>query len=156
MTARALVATLATRSHTHPAPAPRTRRPRLTLLAAPLAVLVVAALLASAAHAQDGPLGARQLPAGDVPGELIVKFRPGLDTAARVDALDDRHVRLKRSLPVARTALVSVPGGAPTGPAIRALERDPRVAWAGSICCGLSYDAYGSKPKSSLVIGQNA
>jgi hypothetical protein len=31
----------------------------------------------------------------------------------------------------------------------------PRVAWASSICCRLSYDAFGSKPKSSLVIGQN-
>jgi subtilisin family serine protease len=95
-----------------------------------LAVAAVAAALA--APAQPVPPGkpAPETPAGHVPGELIVKFAPGLESGARARALRGRDARLERTLPVPRAALVRVPGGSDVRSAAAALERDPRVEWA--------------------------
>ena len=65
-----------------------------------------------------------------VPGELIVKFKPGLSAAQRRDALSDGRAGLERRLRVRRTVLASVPAGADVDRAIAALEDDPRVARA--------------------------
>jgi subtilisin family serine protease len=69
-------------------------------------------------------------PPAYVPGEVIVKFRPGLSTAERTDALADRRARLARHPGVPRTVLARVPAGADVRQTVAALERDPRVAWA--------------------------
>ncbi len=64
-----------------------------------------------------------------VPGQVIVRFEPGVAAPARAAVLEDVGGRVVRSLPIARTALVSTPGQAPED-AARALEGDPRVRWA--------------------------
>jgi thermitase len=127
MIARALVATLAASSWTSGPPRGRAGRRGLALRAAPVVALLVAVALPSGARAG---LPADVQAIGYAPGELIVKFEPGVPAAQQADALHDRDARLKRSLPVARSALIRLPGGAAMGPAIRAFERDPRVVWA--------------------------
>jgi subtilisin family serine protease len=92
-----------------------------------LATVAVACTLPSTAWAGLHVSGDR---AAAVPGEVIVKFKAGVSAADRRDVASDRNARGERSLPVPRAALFDLPAGAATGPAIAALERDPRVAWA--------------------------
>jgi thermitase len=68
--------------------------------------------------------------AGYVPGEVIVKYLPGMPPAQRADVLRDRGASLRRVLPVGRTVLAGIPWGVGVESAVRAFERDPRVAWA--------------------------
>ena len=65
-----------------------------------------------------------------VPGELIVKFRPGVAPAGRAETLRGHGASLERSLPMARTVVVRLAPDHAVPDAARALERDPRVAWA--------------------------
>lgn len=65
-----------------------------------------------------------------MPGELIVKFRPGVSAAARADAVRDRGAGVKRALPVPGAVLVRLPEGVAAPSAAAAFERDPRVVWA--------------------------
>ena len=94
------------------------------------AAAFVMAAIPGTAHAQTGPFGGQPTLRGDVPGELIVKFRPGVDAGNRADALRHRGARLERSLAVPRAALAALPTGADPTAAATALERDPRVAYA--------------------------
>jgi subtilisin family serine protease len=111
---------------------------RRTILAAALVVAVLLLLVAlpSATRADAPAFGPSARPLASahrspyVPGELIVKFKAGLASTERTDALQAHGAGLERSLHVPRTALVSVPAGADVRSAARALERDPRVAWA--------------------------
>jgi subtilisin family serine protease len=89
-----------------------------------LAVAVGAAFVTGEARAADSIDGSH------APGELIVKFEPGVSAAARADAVADQDARLKRSALAPRTALVRIPAGTEMDPAIRAFERDPRVVRA--------------------------
>jgi subtilisin family serine protease len=91
-----------------------------------LVFLIVVALAATASAAPPDPA---HRPAY-VPGELIVKFKPGVSAAERADLVADRDARLARSLDVPRTALARVPAGGDVERTVRALERDPRVAYA--------------------------
>jgi subtilisin family serine protease len=124
MIARALVATIATNQARRSAPRPggRRRRAPIVALAVLVAVVVPAAARADAPRIADRP--------AYVPGELIVKFKPGVSAAERADAVGDRDARLTRSLELPRTALARVPAGDDVRRTARALERDPRVAYA--------------------------
>jgi hypothetical protein len=127
MIARALIATLAVNSRAPRHARRRNRRRRLSWRAAPAIPLLIAAVMTGTARADVPAPGDRP---DYVPGELIVKFKPGVSAAERADAVADRDARLKRSLDVPQTALARVPGGADLDRTIRAVERDPRVAYA--------------------------
>jgi subtilisin family serine protease len=95
-----------------------------------VALIAVVGTAATAPGALAAPGGGSPPRLDYVPGELIVKFRAGQDTAARTDALSDRGARLGRSLRIARTAVARIARDADPSRAAAALERDPRVAWA--------------------------
>jgi subtilisin family serine protease len=85
-----------------------------------VAAVALAAVLPSTALAQTTP-------AGYAPGEVIVKFRPGVRPAA---ALRGHGASVKRSLPVAGIVVAGLGPRVSVEDAVRAFERDPRVAWA--------------------------
>jgi len=80
-------------------------------------------LLASAVPAQAAPPEA-------VPGELIVRFEPGVPAAQRADARADADVSFERASRVSGVQLVEVESGQSVGGADRELEADPRVRYA--------------------------
>ena len=88
----------------------------------PLSLLISAVTAASATAELPDP--------AFVPGQLIVKFKPGADAAERSRAVSSRGGRVERPLKLARTALVRIDAGADVRQAAAALERDPNVAWA--------------------------
>jgi subtilisin family serine protease len=95
---------------------------RRTTLAAALAV--AAAALPATAHAGE-------LHPGDyAPDRLIVRFHAAVPAPERAAALRALHAKLKRALPIPRTALVRLPRGSAVPAAGRALARDSRIAWA--------------------------
>jgi subtilisin family serine protease len=85
------------------------------LLASIFCALVALVLVAPAA-AQDA-----------VPGELIVKFRPGAD---RADVLAHRRAAVRYGLGLKGVTLVRLQAGDSIGAAAAALERDPDVLYA--------------------------
>src|SRR4051812_23044144 len=99
--------------------------------AAALAAVAFSAI-APAASALPGTAsgaGSPERPAY-APGQVIVKFRPGVAPAQRADAVHDRRAARMRSLPPGRTIVARLAPGASVRAAVRAFERDPRVAWA--------------------------
>lgn len=64
------------------------------------------------------------------PGQVLVRFRDGVDQAGRIGALDGARVRFRKALPLRGAQLVSVPAGGTVAATVRALSRDPRVAYA--------------------------
>jgi subtilisin family serine protease len=91
---------------------------------------IVMAAIPGTVQAKAEPFGKQASLRGAVPGELIVKFRPGVDAVARAEVLRRRGARLERSLAVPRSAVAVLPVGADAGAAAAALGRDPRVAYA--------------------------
>ncbi len=79
-------------------------------------------LLASAAPAQAAPEA--------VPGELIVRFEPGVSAAQRADVRADADVSFERTSRLSGVQLVEVESGQSVGGADRELEADPRVRYA--------------------------
>jgi len=102
----------------------RERPARRLLLAAALASALVAVAVASAAGGASGHSGKRA-----EAGSILVGFRAGVSAPAQADVLADAGAKAtKRFVPI-RGALVSVSPGT-TAQTIRALNRDPRVAYA--------------------------
>jgi len=80
-----------------------------------------------------GPLAlapAAQAAPEAVPGELLVRFEPGVSSAERADARRDADVSLERTSLVPRLQLIEVERGQSVGEADRELEADPRVSYA--------------------------
>jgi subtilisin family serine protease len=88
-----------------------------------VAVLMLAAFLPSTAVADTSP------PAY-APGQVIVKFRPGVRATGRTAALRARGATIDRALPMPRTYVAGLVPDAAVEDAARALARDPRIAWA--------------------------
>ena len=63
-------------------------------------------------------------------GEVIVRFKPGVDGAERSALRRAQGTKVERVLPLARTQVLELPEGVPVASAVRRLERDPRVEWA--------------------------
>ena len=63
-------------------------------------------------------------------GEVIVRYRPGVDAAERGAIRSGADVRREAALPLARTELVEPEPGVAVAAAIRELERDPDVLYA--------------------------
>jgi subtilisin family serine protease len=102
-------------------------RPRGLIPSLVVSGLLIAAVPASAASA---PPFESKHSSGYAPGELIVKFKPGVASAERTDVLRERHADVEHSLPIPRTTLVRIPAGDDVRSAAKDLERDARVASA--------------------------
>jgi subtilisin family serine protease len=92
-----------------------------------LATLASATTFTSTAAAQPASLTRR---AGYVPGEVIVKFKPGLPSIDRTDALRAGGASVQPSKLPAGTVLARIPAGERVAGAVQRFERDPRVVWA--------------------------
>jgi subtilisin family serine protease len=86
-----------------------------------LAVLALATLAPSAAAQQAGPPSE---------GEVIVRYRAGVDGTERAQVRRAAATRAVRSSPIPRVQLLKVEPGTTSDEAIRELERDPAVLWA--------------------------
>src|SRR5690242_21537449 len=91
---------------------------------------MLVALLAASAAALPSTAAAGTAPGAYAPGQVIVKFRPGVRASQRSAALRERGAAVDRALPLPRTFVAHVPSGAGVEGAARALARDPHVAWA--------------------------
>ena len=92
-----------------------------------IAGLALALIVPSTAAAQAAGLAQRP---DHVPGEVIVKFKPGVAAPLRSDSIHDGNATVQRSELRAGTVLARIPAGEAVGSAVRRFERDPRVAWA--------------------------
>lgn len=64
------------------------------------------------------------------PGEVLVRFKDGVVSAARADARADHGTHTKRRLPLRGLELVAVGQGRTVSEAVAGFEADPRVEWA--------------------------
>src|SRR5262245_43017462 len=100
-----------------------TRPARRLLLVAALASALVAVAVASAGTGASRHSGRRA-----VAGSILVGFHPGVSAPAQADVLADAGAKASKRFAPIHGALVSVKPGA-TAQTIRALNRDPRVAY---------------------------
>jgi subtilisin family serine protease len=108
-------------------------RPTQLRLAALAAFSGLAVLLAggiSAAAAPSTTLAPAAESRSYVPGELIVRFKPGSRAAARAAVLSNEGTRLERELRVSGTKLVAFPQGRSVTAVAAALERHSEVLYA--------------------------
>ncbi|MEA2228756.1 MAG: large repetitive protein [Solirubrobacteraceae bacterium] len=92
---------------------PRLRRTTLSFLAVCGAILAAPTLASAAA-----------------PGDVIVRFKPGIDAAERADARSAADVVRQEPLPVSGMELVEPEPGTTTAEAVAELERSPDVLYA--------------------------
>jgi subtilisin family serine protease len=85
---------------------------------------VVSAALATSAPASDAHA------AEAVPGEILVRFEPGVSAHEHADARERAGVSAKRDLLLPRLQLVRTVADTPVSRALAALNRDPRVSYA--------------------------
>ncbi len=103
---------------------------RGTFLATFAAAATITALAAAGASAATAPSFARASAGEYVPGEVIVRFRAGVDATERRTTLAARGVTSVEPLALARTQVVKLAEGASVEDAVRAFERDPDVLFA--------------------------
>jgi hypothetical protein len=103
-----------------------TRTPARQAFLALTSILAAVALAGAATSAPGRPAASERKA---VPGSILVGFEPGVSPAGQGDAVADAGARRTKSFSRIRGALVSVEPRR-TAQAIRALERDPRVAYA--------------------------
>ena len=65
-----------------------------------------------------------------VPGEVVVRFEPGVAASGRAAVLDQTGARRKQRLLLPRAELLELPKGLAVGAAVRALEAKPEVSYA--------------------------
>ena len=102
---------------------------RRTALVIVLTSALAAVALASSANGEPRRSARPSLNRAAVPGQLIVGFKQHVSAAAQADVLSGVGARRIRRFPGIRSALVGTPGQS-TASARRALDRDPRVAYA--------------------------
>lgn len=103
---------------------------RGTFLATFAAAATITALAAAGASAATAPSYARASAGEYVPGEVIVRFRAGVDATERRTTLAARGATSVEPLALARTQVVTLAEGASVEDAVRAFERDPDVLFA--------------------------
>jgi thermitase len=79
-------------------------------------------------HGRAAPVTPEEPAAGHVPGELLVRFRPGTTASGRADVRAEVDARLLERLPVPGLERVQVGPG--LAASVRALERRPYVLYA--------------------------
>jgi subtilisin family serine protease len=106
----------------------RPRRLRRAALAAATLLALAAAGSAAGAGGPSAIAGSRA--SGErVPGQFIVRFRPGTTAAARARVLSAEHARVIRGLGLPGVLLVRIGSGTPRD-ALSGLESHDRVLWA--------------------------
>ena len=99
-----------------------------------IAAMAVAAMLtASQAVGATSPPAVAALPGSEpkwVPGELIVRFRPGVGAARRAAVRADGDARLQKSLPLPGLELLRLAPGDSLRAAAAEFEDDPGVMYA--------------------------
>jgi subtilisin family serine protease len=103
--------------------------------AAALIGIWAALFLVAAAGASGAVRPAHGLTSGDseslfVPGELIVRYRAGVDRAGRAAVVNSIDATRKQFLLVPRAELLELPDGVSVDSAVRALEATPDVQYA--------------------------
>jgi thermitase len=91
-----------------------------------VALGVAAAAPAASGSSTTAPATTQQF----VPGELIVRFKPGLASSARRTILSAERASVDESLSVPGAALVKLPAGDSVDDAIEDFEKRPGVQWA--------------------------
>jgi thermitase len=95
-----------------------------------LALLMLAgSAVASTGISRAKPRGSSAV-ANYVPGEVVVRFGPGVDARARRTALEAARTTRKRWLRLPGAELLSVPLGTTVEAAVRELEAQPQVLYA--------------------------
>jgi len=87
-----------------------------------------------------------------VPGEVLVRWKPGVSTGSRQVVRQARKTRLLQRLSLERTEQVAVPAGSSVEATVRALKADPRVESAQP---NFRYLAQTPEPGESLLWGLN-
>lgn len=99
------------------------------------------------------PLAGADAPATDVvPGEVLVRWKPGVSTGSRQVVRQARKTRLLQKLSLERTEQVAVPAGSSVEATVTALKADPRVESAQP---NFRYLAQTPEPGESLLWGLN-
>jgi subtilisin family serine protease len=95
-------------------------------------LLAVLVMLVSAGAGAGTTVGSRVTQQGSewVPGQVLVGFRPWLDTAARREVVQDAQAHTIRSLRLSGTWLVGTAPGQSVPEAVASFEADPNVAYA--------------------------
>ncbi|MGQ9558535.1 MAG: S8 family serine peptidase [Desulfurispora sp.] len=92
-------------------------------------LLVLALILGLAAAAGAAPAKSSRYKPGDVlPGQIIVKYKPGQESGGKALAQSLGLAEVKKSVTGAR--LMQLRAGASTADVLKRLQADPRVAWA--------------------------
>jgi subtilisin family serine protease len=101
---------------------------------APIVLLILLLCVASATAEPPMAASHHATPWGNgpayVPGEVMVKFKPGAGSSARSRALTGVRARVKQTLPETGDRVLSIPKGASVEDALAELRNDPAVAWA--------------------------
>src|SRR5262245_9470596 len=109
-------------------------RPRPTMAGAVIAVVVMLTVWSAHAGGTGPQPGMSAVPLRAepefVPGELLVRFRPGVGAARRAAVRADEDVRLQRSLALPGLELVRLAPGESVRGAAADLERNPDVLYA--------------------------
>lgn len=108
---------------------------RFRVILAALAALGGAVTVAAASPVGNERIGfAALLPERDrpsfVPGELLVRFKPGVDGKRRAALRREHGAPIERNLVLPRTQLLTLEPGASVEEAAAAFEREPEVAYA--------------------------
>jgi subtilisin family serine protease len=94
------------------------------------ALVLAVVLIALAPAAAAAQLSPPRSPSGDVPGQVIVQFKPGVSASARGSARSVANVDVVRGMRKDGQQLLQVQAGQTVVEAIQELEADPRVAFA--------------------------
>ncbi|MEW6581487.1 MAG: S8 family serine peptidase [Actinomycetota bacterium] len=97
-----------------------------------LATIASAGVLTSASISAAAPPRLPLTPAAAAPapyraGEVLVRFKAGVDQGRRIATLTRHRLRFRKALPLRGTQLVALPSGTGVSEAVAALARDPRV-----------------------------
>jgi thermitase len=102
-------------------------RPAMTIV---LAITLMAATGAAGAVRDTHGLQSGAQETQFVPGEVLVRFKPGVDRTARAAVVQERGATRKQWLRLPRTELLELPRGASVEVAVRELEAQPEVLYA--------------------------
>ncbi len=102
------------------------RRNRALAITVVLGLTALGAGPGAASGALAEPAAEREL----VPGEVLVRFKPGVAAGGRASVLRAVDASVESSLPVPGVQLVALEGGESVTEAVTALEAEPRVLYA--------------------------
>ncbi len=113
------------------AKASSSRRPLVASVSGCILALVIVLPGSTAAVSQRAVPGLASIrERAFVPGEALVRFRPGVSAASRAQVLREAGASVKEVLPISGLRLVRLPAGSTVTRAVAGLERRPEVLYA--------------------------